>query len=425
MRAVSQALPAPPRLLLVAPYFLPRHYGGAVVVYRELLARLPGWEVHIAAPSGPDTEALDRELLREHALHVHRLPGLLLNEQPGSAPLRLLRSLRDLAQAQRGLRRLRRALDPALLVCGNVLELAWMGVMGPALRPDLNYVHGEELTLPSLGRGVAALLKRLQPRLLHRARLNLAVSDSTRLCLLGHGLEPTHVRLFPNFVDCSRYRPAEDPQALRQSLGYGPGLVFLSLARLVRRKGLDDLLRALHRLHAAGRLPADFQLRVVGEGPESEPLRQLAVELGLADRVLFRGRLAGEVALHELQACDALVMPNKNIRGDDEGFGLVFLEANACGKPVLGGRSGGVPDAIEDEYSGLLAQPGDVEHIAAQLGRLLESPELRQTLGRQGLARAHACFDLRVRREEFRELLDAMVQPRVAPIEAVPGTGGR
>ncbi|MCG6118446.1 MAG: glycosyltransferase family 4 protein [Aquimonas sp.] len=421
---MSSDAQVPRRLLLVAPYFLPRHYGGAVVVYRELFAQLPGWEVHVAAPSGPGCDDTDRALLRQ-GLHVHRVPGVLLDEQPGAAGLRLFRSLLGIWQARAALLRLRAQLAPDLLICGNVLELSWMAVAGRALQPDLNYVHGEELSLPSLGRGVAVLLKRLRPRLLRAARLNLAVSEPTRRSLLAFGLDDTRVRLLPNFVDCRHYQPADDLPGLRAALGLRPGPVFLALARMVRRKGLDDLLRALAELRVQARLPASFQLRLVGEGPELVPLQQLAESLGLEGQVLFRGRLSGDDALRELQACDALVMPNKNINGDDEGFGLVFLEANACGKPVLGGASGGVPDAIEDEVSGLLARPGDIEHIAAQLARLIESPELRQALGCQGLERARRRFDLQARRAQLRQLLDAMAGEVAALPTATSGEGLR
>lgn len=412
--------PAPRRLLLVAPYFGPQFYGGAVVVYRGLFAHLPGWEVHVAATEEDgDTREHDLRLREEQGLHLHRVPGLLLREQTGWAPLRLLRGVRDILAARRALLALRAQLRPQLLICGNVLELAWMAGASRRLQPDLNYVHGEELSLPTLGRGVAVLLKRLQPRLLRAARLNLAVSEPTRRSLLARGLEESRVRLLPNFVDCSHYRPVADLPALRADLGLGTGPVFVSIARLIRRKGIDDLLRALALLHGQGRLPAGFQLRVIGEGPESAPLQRLAEALGIAAQVLFRGRLPGEDVLRELQASDALVMPNKNIDGDEEGFGLVFLEANACAKPVLGGASGGVPDAIEDGVSGLLAWPGDVEHIAAQLALLIESPELRARLGRQGLERARRHFDLHARREQLRHLLDAMAgAPAPSPAAA-------
>lgn len=110
--------------------------------------------------------------------------------------------------------------------------------------------------------------------------------------------------------------------------------------------------------------------------------------------------------LELLQASDIFVMPNKMVDGDLEGFGLVFLEANACGLPVIGGRSGGVVDAIEDGVSGFLVTPESNNHLKESLNILIKSEFLRQKIGQQGQQRALSEFSLSKKRSQFITILN-------------------
>ena len=101
----------------------------------------------------------------------------------------------------------------------------------------------------------------------------------------------------------------------------------------------------------------DVVYLIVGEGSYGDTLRKLVVDLRLEDAVIFTGAVSDAEAVEFYRTCDVYVMPNRATEdGDTEGFGLVFLEAGACGKPVIGGRAGGVPDAITHEVTGLLVE---------------------------------------------------------------------
>jgi phosphatidylinositol alpha-1,6-mannosyltransferase len=134
---------------------------------------------------------------------------------------------------------------------------------------------------------------------------------------------------------------------------------------------------------------------IVGEGPEGKRLRRLVRQLGLEDKVIFVGPIPyGEVAKY-YKLCDVYVMPSKEVRTKHhwfEGFGIVYLEANACGKPVIGGRSGGVGDAVIHGQTGLLVNPYDVKEMSKALQLLLTDRRYASLLGQQGKQRVESDF---------------------------------
>lgn len=172
---------------------------------------------------------------------------------------------------------------------------------------------------------------------------------------------------------------------LNQEFSLQGKTVLLSLGRLVRRKGFDHTIRAI-----AG-LPAEMKDKLVyviaGSGPEEPGLRQLAAQTGLKN-VIFLGEVSEADKWLWLNRCDIFIMPAREIAGDFEGFGIVYLEANLCSRPVIAGRSGGVPDAVAHETSGLLVNPDSIEDIQRAIMRLLGDPELARRLGAQGRERA-------------------------------------
>jgi glycosyltransferase involved in cell wall biosynthesis len=149
-------------------------------------------------------------------------------------------------------------------------------------------------------------------------------------------------------------------------------LVLISIGRLIRRKALDDLLRALSGLEYD-----DWRLLIVGDGPEEPRLRDLAERLGLSSRVEFLGAVWGERKFQYLAASDVFVLPSVH-----EGFGLVFLEAMFCGLPVIASSVGGQTDFLKDGETGFLVPVGDVDALADRVLRLANDVELRGQMSR-------------------------------------------
>jgi phosphatidylinositol alpha-1,6-mannosyltransferase len=161
----------------------------------------------------------------------------------------------------------------------------------------------------------------------------------------------------------------------------------LTVSRLDERyKGIDTVLRALPLIAAP--VPG-VRYVVAGDGPLRPYLERLARQLGCRDRVHFLGRVNTEDLVALYRSCTAFVLMSRDrdVDGGAEGFGLVFLEANSFGKPVLGGNSGGIPDAVLDGETGLLADPESIISVSQQAIRLLTDHQLAERLGHQGRER--------------------------------------
>lgn len=177
---------------------------------------------------------------------------------------------------------------------------------------------------------------------------------------------------------------------LRKDLGVRDGLVVLSVGRLVARKGVDLVLRSVATLRAE--YPGLTYI-VAGDGPERASLDALVTSLGIGDCVRRLGQVDEVTKWALYEVCDLFVMPNRLMGGRDwEGFGLVFVEAALCERPAIGGCSGGVPDAIEQEVTGLLVDPEEAGALTAGMRRLLADPALRRRMGRRAEARARTEF---------------------------------
>lgn len=225
----------------------------------------------------------------------------------------------------------------------------------------------------------------VQRMVLRHAAGGLAISNYTAGLMPRRGLPRDRVKVIHAGVDPAEYAEPPQLQPLRDKLGLAGAKVILTVSRLVARKGQEQVIRALETVRE--RIP-QVRYVIAGEGPRREELERLAGSSAAGDAVIFTGDVspAELVALYHL--CDVFVMTSRDVPDEPiEGFGLVYLEANACGKPVIGGRTGGVPDAVEHEVNGLLVDPERPDEIAGALLRLLAEPELAMRLGEQGRKR--------------------------------------
>lgn len=186
--------------------------------------------------------------------------------------------------------------------------------------------------------------------------------------------------------------PAGVPQAadgelaeLRNKYELNDKIVLFSLGRLVRRKGFDQVIQALTALAAEG--VDNLVYCLAGRGADEVYLRSL-VPAEMIDKVIFLGELTEKDKWQWLELSDIFAMPARDLDGDFEGFGIVYLEANLCGKPVIAGRAGGVADAVVDDQTGIIVDPEDLNDLKEGIRRLAVNPELRKTLGEQGRTRA-------------------------------------
>ena len=179
---------------------------------------------------------------------------------------------------------------------------------------------------------------------------------------------------------------------LRADYGLAGKKIILSFGRLVKRKGFDKMISAMPAILIH---QPDCYYLIGGSGPDDDYLKQTAAGLPehLRSHVIFLGRLSEEAKMAWLEACDFFAMPSRNIDGDYEGFGIVYLDANLAGKPVLAGDSGGVAEAVANDINGILVDPDNVAEIAQACLLLLADPDLRRILGQQGRERALQSFN--------------------------------
>lgn len=183
--------------------------------------------------------------------------------------------------------------------------------------------------------------------------------------------------------------------------------VLFSLGRLVERKGFDYVLKALGQI-AKSKAETDWLYVIAGCGPADDYLKRTArVELGPSweKRVKFIGEVSEQEKWSWLSACDLFIMPARNISGDFEGFGIVYLEANLAGRTVIAGRSGGVADAVVSGLNGWLVDPEDISDIQRAIWTLLHDDSLRFKLGQSGRQRALADFAWKKQVESFYNFL--------------------
>jgi phosphatidylinositol alpha-1,6-mannosyltransferase len=186
-------------------------------------------------------------------------------------------------------------------------------------------------------------------------------------------------------VDARRFSPEADDGSLRLALAPRGELLLLSVGRLQRRKGHDLVLRALPELK---KIVPKVRYVIVGDGNDRDTLQLLASELGIAGDVSFAGNVPDADLPAYFAACDVFVLPTRMESSDFEGFGIVFLEAAAAGKPSIGGRNGGVPEAIVDGETGILVADGAVDELLESLRALCTSADLRHRMGAMARERA-------------------------------------
>ena len=191
-------------------------------------------------------------------------------------------------------------------------------------------------------------------------------------------------RLAPG-VDTDAFRPGAGGAAVRERLGLADRPVVVCVSRLVTRKGQDTLIRAWPQVLAARRHAV---LLLVGGGTRGDRLRRLAERLGVAGSVVFTGPVPWADLPAYYDAGDVFAMPCRTRRGglDVEGLGIVYLEASAAGLPVVGGDSGGAPDAILDGETGYVVPGGDAAAVAGRITQLLADPAAARAMGEKGLA---------------------------------------
>ncbi len=352
------------RTLIVTNDFPPRR-GGIQAFVHALATRFPEGTVTVYAPKWQGAAEFDAA----QPFPVVRHPTSLMLPVPTVA--------RRAAQIIR-----EQAIDTVLFGAAAPLGLITPSLRRAGVIRAVALTHGHEAGWAALP-GARSVLRRIGKEV--DTLTYLGEYFRTRL---ARALDPQAaarmVRLAPG-VDVAEFHPGVGGAGARERLQLHDRPVVVCVSRLVPRKGQDTLIQAWPKVLAE--VPG-ATLLLVGGGPYRKRLERLASQLGVSAQVLFTGPVPGP----DLPACydagDVFAMPCRTRRGglDVEGLGIVYLEASATGLPVIGGDSGGAPDAILDGETGYVVPGGDVAATASRVTELLKDPAKARAMGEKGLA---------------------------------------
>jgi len=345
------------KLLLLSEIFPPKT-GGSGRWFHEIYSRLPREQVVVAAGEDPRARAYDGT----HDLRLHRLP--LTMPQWG---IRSLSALKDYARLFRSVRRIVRQEGITQIHSGRCLPEGWLCRMLKLFCgvPYVCYVHGEDVESAATSRELTWMTRQV----LRSADYLIANSRNTaRLLTERWQIAEDHIRILHPGVDTERFAPAPRDEAVRSSLGWAHRTVVLTVGRLQKRKGHDVLIQALPMIREA--IP-DILYAIIGDGDERQTLEKLAAEHGVTDCVQFLGEASDTQMIRAYQQCDLFALPNRQVGRDIEGFGMVLVEAQACGRPVLAGASGGTRETMDLNRTGVVVPCEEPGPLAEALLRLL------------------------------------------------------
>ena len=423
--AAGQTPPQAGRCLIVTSVF-PPVYGGSASVY-DSLARFAGGRVSVLAPSHdyitgrPVAGAAAFDAAAPFSVHRIRLLRTQMHAGRVSALRRLILAAEELALRARVMRAIARIVRAERIGTVCIGELAAGGWLAASCRRMLGvrtiiYVHGEEISTFN-GYDQRGLRRR---RALSQADAVVAVSQFTRTALTElMGVHPARIALIPNGVDLARFMPRPSRPDLVARYGLEGRRVLLTVGRPCARKGMDRVIEALPAL--LRQLP-DLLYLVVGDSAWRPVLERQAGLAGVADAVVFAGSVPPSDLADHYALAQVFIMANRALPdGDTEGFGLVFLEANACCVPVIAGLAGGSTDAVTDGVNGLCVDGGDTQAVAGAVLRLFGDAALRTRLRETGFrVAARAGWPDRVAR--FLAVCDgaapAPMEPQAEPLAA-------
>lgn len=363
---MSEQLQISKKILCITNDFGPRA-GGIETFIIGLVERLPKGSVIVYTSTQGNSEPFDKAWNENYGVEVIRDRSKIL-----LPTYRVSRSVRSVVQKQ--------GIESVFFGAAAPLGLLARGVRRAGVKNIVALTHGHEVwwaklwpfswAIKRIGRDVDVLTYLGEYT---RSAITRALSKSSHQKM---------VRLAPG-IDTEHFSPSKRNPRIRHELGLLDKKVIVSVGRLVHRKGQDFLIDALPII--ALDIPK-VHLLLVGEGPYRAELEKRSESLGVRDRITFIGRVQYSELPEYICAGDIFAMPSRSrLAGlEVEGLGIVYLEASACGLPVIGGVSGGAPDAVLEGETGFSVDGTSAIAIAQAAIELLGNPEFAAKLGAQG-----------------------------------------
>ena len=374
------------KILLVTNDFGPRS-GGIETFILGLLEKLDGSQISIYTSAQPGDGEFDEELARKFKLAIYRDKSKILLPSP-----RVIREVKRVMKLH-----------------GS--QIVWFGSAAPLGLMATNLRKAGARRIVGLTHGHEVWWAKLFP-------FNLAIrkigNSFDALTFLGSftkdamksaiGKRAELIQVAPG-ISTSLFKPGQKPAALMAKYQIEDRPTLICVGRLVHRKGQDKLIAAMPKIKEA--IP-NAQLLFVGSGPRAEYLQIAITKLDLAEDIKLLGRVKYEELPAHFLLGDVFVMPSRSrLFGlEVEGLGIVYLEASASGLPVIAGDSGGAPDAVIPNKTGLLVDGRDTESIATACIKLLSNPTLAKEFGKNGRQWTVSTWSWDIWGEKFAKVLE-------------------
>jgi phosphatidylinositol alpha-1,6-mannosyltransferase len=356
----------PQKILCITNDFGPRA-GGIETFVIGLIERMPKNTVIVYTSSQEGSAPFDKKWLENFGVEVIRDKSKIL-----LPTLRVGRAVRRIAQE--------RSISTVFFGAAAPLALLSQGLRKVGVTRIVALTHGHEVwwakvwpfswAIRRIGNGVDHLTY-----LGEFTRTNIARALSPRA-------KAAMVKIAPG-IDTEHFAPQADAASLKAELGLSDKKVIVSVGRLVHRKGQDTLVEALPEILKS---EPSAHLLFVGEGPYKDYLVKRSCELAVSGNITFIGRIQYSDLPRYICVGDIFAMPSRSrLAGlEVEGLGIVYLEASACGLAVLGGKSGGAPDAVLEGETGYAVDGTSAAEVARGAITLLSQPELATQMGKRG-----------------------------------------
>ena len=374
------------KILCITNDFGPRA-GGIETFVIGLIERAPKDTVVVYTSSQGDTEAYDQAWLTDFGVEVIRDRARILLPS-----LRVSRNINKLVRD--------RKIKKAFFGAAAPLAIMSKGLRRNGVKKIVALTHGHEVWWAKLWpfSWAIAFIGRNVDHLTYlgnftRGEIAKSLSDEAKAAM---------VKIAPG-IDTEHFKPTNSAHELRSQLGLDKKKVIVSVGRLVHRKGQDVLLSALPQVL---KLHPDAHLLLVGEGPYRAHLEKLVSKFDLQNATTFIGRIQYRDLPRYICAGDIFVMPSRSrLAGlEVEGLGIVYLEASACGLPVIAGKSGGAPDAVHEAVTGVTVDGTSISEVAEAIIKMFDDPANSKAMGEAGRSWIYDNWRWEIWAEEFNRL---------------------
>jgi phosphatidylinositol alpha-1,6-mannosyltransferase len=375
------------KIICITNDFGPRA-GGIETFVIGLIERLPPGSVTVYTSQQGDTKAYDQNWLDQFGVKVVRDKSKILLPTP-----RVARAIKELISKQK--------IEVAFFGAAAPLALMAQSLRKAGARRIVSLTHGHEVWWAKVWPFKWAM-RYIGNHVDHLTYLGDFTHKEIARSLSADAASAM-VKIAPG-IDVAHFAPQSSAVELRQSLGLANKKVIVSVGRLVHRKGQDSLITALPQILQHH---SDAHVLLIGAGPHKKHLEDLVEKFSVQDAVTFIGRIQYADLPRYISVGDIFAMPSRSrLAGlEVEGLGIVYLEASACGLPVIAGKSGGAPDAVLEGETGITVDGRDPAAIAKAVKFLFDDPIRAKEMGQRGREWINSSWHWDIRARKFVEIL--------------------